>query len=171
MKAIGIKINIQNYDANTFFGTNLPNGTYQIAEFAWVATPFVSANQSIYCSYTNTTNCDDNWIHYANPQVDKLMAEGSPASSPTQEAADYNAADKILWQDMATLPLYQKPQYFAWSNTTGTSFPTRPRWASVERQPLGRQVRLGRIDDHGGRRPRPPMSADGGSGPSVCNGR
>ena len=57
MKAIGIKINIQNYDANTFFGTNLPSGTYQIAEFAWVATPFVSANQSIYCSYTNATNC------------------------------------------------------------------------------------------------------------------
>ena len=25
MKAIGIKINIQNYDANTFFGTNLPD--------------------------------------------------------------------------------------------------------------------------------------------------
>ena len=42
MKAIGIKINIQNYDANTFFGTNLPSGTYQIAEFAWVTTPFVS---------------------------------------------------------------------------------------------------------------------------------
>ena len=46
MKAIGIKINIQNYDANTFFGTNLPDGTYQIAEFAWVTTPFVSGNQS-----------------------------------------------------------------------------------------------------------------------------
>ena len=46
MKAIGIKINIQNYDANTFFGTNLPSGTFQIAEFAWVPTPFVSANQS-----------------------------------------------------------------------------------------------------------------------------
>ena len=36
MKAIGIKINIQNYDANTFFGTNLPTGQYQIGEFAWV---------------------------------------------------------------------------------------------------------------------------------------
>ena len=55
MKAIGIKINIQNYDANTFFGTNLPNGTYQIAEFAWVTTPFVSGNQPIYCSYTNAS--------------------------------------------------------------------------------------------------------------------
>ena len=63
MKQIGIKINIQNYDANTFFGTNLPNGTYQIAEFAWVAAPFVSENYSIYCSYTNTADCDQNWIH------------------------------------------------------------------------------------------------------------
>jgi peptide/nickel transport system substrate-binding protein len=116
MKTIGIKINIQNYDANTFFGTNLPNGTYQIAEFAWVASPFTSGNQAIYCSYTNTADCGENWIHYANPQVDKLMTEGTQATSQTQEAADYNAADKILWQDMATLPLYQKPQYFAWSN-------------------------------------------------------
>ena len=123
MKAIGIKINIQNYDANTFFGTNLPNGTYQIAEFAWVSTPFVTGNQSIYCSYTNTTNCGQNWIHYANSQVDKLMAEGSSATSATTEAADYNAADKILWPDMATLPLYQKPQYFAWTNTYGNVIP------------------------------------------------
>ena len=54
MKAIGIKLNIQNYDANTLFGTNLPSGTYQITEFAWFSTPFVSGNQSIYCSYTNS---------------------------------------------------------------------------------------------------------------------
>jgi peptide/nickel transport system substrate-binding protein len=116
MKTIGIKINIQNYDANTFFGTNLPNGTYQIAEFAWVSSPFTSGNEAIYCSYTNTADCGENWIHYANPQVDKLMKEGVQASSTSQEAADFNAADKILWQDMATLPLYQKPQYFAYSS-------------------------------------------------------
>ena len=123
MKAIGIKINIQNYDANTFFGTNLPNGTYQIAEFAWVSSPFVSGNQSIYCSYTNSANCGQNWIHYANPQVDKLMTAGSSATSVATETADYNAADKILWSDMATLPLYQKPQYFAWSSSYGNLIP------------------------------------------------
>ena len=56
MKAIGIKIVIQNYDANTL-GNNLPSGTYQIGEFAWSTTPFVSGNQPIYCSYTNSTTC------------------------------------------------------------------------------------------------------------------
>ncbi len=116
MKAIGIKINIQNYDANTFFGTNLPNGTFQIAEFAWVTTPFVSGNQPIYCSYTNTTNCDENWNHAANADVDKNMAAGSAAPSQSQEIDDYNKADAILWHNMVTLPLYQKPQFWAWSN-------------------------------------------------------
>jgi peptide/nickel transport system substrate-binding protein len=116
MKAIGIKINIQNYDASTYFGTNLPSGTYQIGEFAWVATPFVSSNQSIYCSYTNTSNCGQNWTHYANTQVDTDMKNGAEASSTSQEATDFNKADATLWQTMDTLPLYQKPQFWAWSN-------------------------------------------------------
>jgi peptide/nickel transport system substrate-binding protein len=115
MKAVGIKINIQNYDANTFFGTNLPNGTFQIAEFAWVTTPFVSGNQPIYCSYTSS-QCDENWNHAANADVDKDMAAGSSAPSNSQEIADYNKADAILWHNMVTLPLYQKPQFWAWSN-------------------------------------------------------
>jgi peptide/nickel transport system substrate-binding protein len=116
MKAIGIKINIQNYDANTFFGTNLPDGTYQIGEFAWVSTPFVSGNQSIYCSYTNTNNCGQNWTHSSESSVDKLMSEGASAPSASQESTDFNKADSVLWQQMVTLPLYQKPQFFAWSS-------------------------------------------------------
>ena len=36
--------------------------------------------------------------------------------STSQETADFNKADAILWQDMVTLPLYQKPQFFAWTN-------------------------------------------------------
>ena len=36
MKAIGLKINIQNYTANTLFGTIGPKGEFQIIEFAWV---------------------------------------------------------------------------------------------------------------------------------------
>ena len=117
MKAIGIKINIQNYDASTFFGTNLPSGTYQIGEFAWFATPFVSGNQSIYCSYTNTNNCGENWTHSANSHVDQLMTEGVSAPSQSKENSDFNQADAILWQNMVTLPLYQQPAYFAWSNS------------------------------------------------------
>ncbi len=116
MKAIGIKINIKNYDANTFFGTNLSSGTYQIAEFAWVSTPYTSENEPKYCSYTNTAVCDENWTHSANSQVDQLMSLGAAAPSQSQENEDFNEADAILWQNMVTLPLYQKPLLWAWSD-------------------------------------------------------
>jgi peptide/nickel transport system substrate-binding protein len=116
MKKIGVKINIQNYDASTLFGTNLPTGQFQIAEFAWVTTPYVSGNQSIYCSYQNTTKCSQNYNHAANTHVDDLVNTGASAPSTAQESTDYNKADSILWQNMVTLPLYQKPQFWAWSN-------------------------------------------------------
>jgi peptide/nickel transport system substrate-binding protein len=123
MAAIGIKITIQDYDAATFFGTNLPDGDFQIAEFAWVSTPFLSGNESIYCSYTNTSECSDNWDHYANSTVDTDVFNGAAATSTATETADYNAADKQLWADMVTLPLYQKPQFYAWTDTYGNIVP------------------------------------------------
>jgi peptide/nickel transport system substrate-binding protein len=123
MKAIGVKINIQNYDANTLFGTNLPGGQFQIAEFAWVSTPFVSGNQSIYCSYTNSTTCAQNYNHFASSQVDQLLKTGSEASSTSIENSDFNKADSVLWQDMVTLPLYQKPQYWAWTSSLKNVLP------------------------------------------------
>jgi len=116
MAKVGIKINIQNYDAATFFGTNLPTGQFDIAEFAWVATPFLSGNQSIYCSYNLGTVCGSNYDHYASAAVTALVAAGSAAIHPRSEIIDYNRADAVLWNDMVTLPLYQRPQYFAWSN-------------------------------------------------------
>ena len=116
MKTVGIKITIVNHSAGTFFGSDLPNGNYDIGEFAWVDTPFATGNNSIYCSYTDATNCASNWVHYANPAVDTLLGQGAAATTPKAEAAFYNKVDAQLWADMVTLPLYQKPVLVAWSS-------------------------------------------------------
>ncbi len=123
MKAVGIKITIVNHPAATFFGSDLPNGNYDIGEFAWVGSPFATGNNSIYCSYTDATNCASNWTHYANPAVDALLAKGAAATSPKAEAAFYNQADAAMWADMNTLPLYQKPIMTAWSNNYANILP------------------------------------------------
>jgi glutathione transport system substrate-binding protein len=115
MKAIGIKINIQNYTANTLFGTIGPKGEFQIIEFAWVTSPFISANQSIYCSYTSAV-CGNNWDHYSDPKVDTLFDQALSAIDPAQATTLYNQIDGLLWSDMATLPLFQNPDLFGWSS-------------------------------------------------------
>ena len=123
MKAIGIKINIQNYNANTLFGTVLPKGEFDITQFAWVSTPFASRNMSIYCSYTNPSLCGQNWNHYSNKQVDNLLNQAVSTVNPAQAASLYNQVDTILWKDMVTLPLFESPQLYSWSNTFGNIIP------------------------------------------------
>jgi peptide/nickel transport system substrate-binding protein len=123
MKNIGVKINIKNYDANTLFGTVGPKSEFDIIEFAWVLSPFASANQSIYCSFSNPSVCGQDWDHYKNPAVDSLFVKALSTINQTQSAATYNQIDTILWKDMVTLPLFQQPQLFGWSTTYGNLTP------------------------------------------------
>jgi peptide/nickel transport system substrate-binding protein len=123
MKAIGIKITIQNYAANTLFGTVLPKGEFQITEFAWVNTPFASGNQALYCSYTNASLCGSNYDHYADPQVDTLFDQALATIDPTTAASLYNQADTLMWKDMVTLPLFGNPDVWGWTSTYGNIIP------------------------------------------------
>ncbi len=116
MKDIGVKINIQNYPAKTLFGTVIPKGEFDLAEFEWgslAVTP--SFFPSIYCSYTNADLCGSNYDRYANPQVDQLLQSGVAALNPAQAANDFNQVDALLWKDMVTLPLFQNPDLTGWS--------------------------------------------------------
>jgi peptide/nickel transport system substrate-binding protein len=123
MKSIGVKITIQNYSANTLFGTVGPKGTFDLIEFAWVQTPFGSGSESIYCSYTNASLCGENWDHYSDPQVDKLFDEATGTLNPATSASLYNQADALLWKDMATFPLFEQPELTSWSSKYGNIVP------------------------------------------------
>lgn len=123
LKKVGVKINIQNYDANKLFGTVGPKGEFDMIEFAWVQSPFPSGNQSIYCSYTNAGLCGSNWDHYANPQVDAMFNKALQNINAGQAAQQYNQIDSMLWKDMATLPLFQQPQLFGYSTKYGNIIP------------------------------------------------
>jgi peptide/nickel transport system substrate-binding protein len=122
MKAVGIKIDIQNYTANTLFGTIGPKGEFDIIEFAWVVAPFKSENQSVYCSYTSP-DCANNWDHYANPQVDALFDRALTITDPAKAEVLYNQIDRLLWSDMVTLPLFQDPALFGWTSNFGNVIP------------------------------------------------
>ena len=117
MKNIGIKLNY--YGKATFFSADyLYGGNFDIAEFAWVGGIYPSGNQSIYCSWSDPA-CASNYDHYSNPKVDALVFKATTEPTLKAEVADFNAADKLVWADMATLPIYQKPNLVAWQGVNG----------------------------------------------------
>jgi peptide/nickel transport system substrate-binding protein len=113
MKQMGVELKIDNVDSTKFFGEWLPNGNFDIANFAWVGTPFaISSNRDIY-----RTGGGGNYGNYANKKVDQLFAQANATTDEAKSAEIGNQIDQQLTEDMATIPLYNKPTYIAWRNT------------------------------------------------------
>ncbi len=93
------------------FAGNLEEGNYDIALFAWVSSPYVSGNASIY-----ETGGGQNWTGGSSAEADELLAQLATEVDPTAAAQLANDADAALWEDLSTIPLYQKPIVTAWSS-------------------------------------------------------
>jgi peptide/nickel transport system substrate-binding protein len=98
---------------------SLEGGQFQIALFAWVSSPYISGNESIYKS-PNGANIGQNYTRAGNKEVDALFPKINASTTQEETKKLGNEVDKLLWKDMYTIPLYQKPTFLAYnSNYTG----------------------------------------------------
>ncbi|MCF6745161.1 ABC transporter family substrate-binding protein [Blastococcus sp. KM273128] len=112
--------------------TSLEAGGFQAAVFAWVGSPFRSATQSIYWSPDN--GLGQNYSRQGTAEIDELYAEFVQEPDDAARAEIGNQIDALLWEQVATVPLYQKPTFIAWqSNIQGVednSTQAGPLWNS-----------------------------------------
>jgi peptide/nickel transport system substrate-binding protein len=113
MKDVGIDIKIANLDSQKLFGEALPNGNFDIGNFAWVGSPFaISGSRDIF-----RTGGGSNYGNYSNPKVDKLLEDANAETDRTKSVEMGNQIDQMITDDMATIPLYTKPTFIAYRNT------------------------------------------------------
>jgi peptide/nickel transport system substrate-binding protein len=122
LKPAGIEIK-KFLNADIFAGKEKPRslegGQFQIALFAWVSAPFVSGNQSIYQS-PKGENIGQNYSRGRDPRVDAMFPRINAATDQAQVKELGNQIDRLLWETLYTVPLYQKPTFIAYnSNYTG----------------------------------------------------
>ncbi|MFP5376174.1 MAG: ABC transporter family substrate-binding protein [Acidimicrobiia bacterium] len=105
LKGVGIDIRIDNFSAPQTIGGVGSSGDFDLFIFAWVGTPFeVSGTQQIFSS-----DSDSNFGKYANPRVDALVKEAATILDEDERADKLNEIDALLWEDLANIPLFQKP--------------------------------------------------------------
>jgi peptide/nickel transport system substrate-binding protein len=97
--------------AEDFNAVRLPAGDYDIALFAWVATPALSSNTSIY-----VPGGGQNWNNYNNDEIQTLFDQANAELDPAARAELMNEIDAIIWADMATLPLFQFQELVSFSD-------------------------------------------------------
>ncbi|MCW2595129.1 MAG: putative Extracellular solute-binding protein [Jatrophihabitans sp.] len=119
VKQAGIKLT-EFADPDIFEDKSHPNSLeaegFQIALFAWVGSPSLSSNNSIYLPHTPTGGGGQNYTQGADPIVNDQLNKLATALTTQAEIDAANAADKQLWQDMFTIPLYQKPTLLSYTN-------------------------------------------------------
>lgn len=85
---------------------------WQIINFSWRARPEPStANATYYCDDQGSLNVN----RYCSDQVESLIRSTETIVDPAERASVYNEADRLYLEDLAIVPLYQKPVMLAWA--------------------------------------------------------
>ncbi len=115
MQAIGIKLDIQNYPASTFFGpflsggkaspaTGAVSGRYDIGEFEDSLTYDADDSSLFSCSQIPPNGFNINF--YCNPSLDKLFISEQSTADPTARQQIFNQEHQIYLTQFPFITLY-----------------------------------------------------------------
>jgi len=130
LNAIGIKLDITNYPASTFFGSFLTGGVpgkYDIAEFEQSFTYDADDSSAFNCSQIPPKGF--NVSFYCNPALDKLFAQEEATADPTARQQIFNQEHQIYLTDFPFITLYS-PTDVAMHKLTGHGYNPGPMGAS-----------------------------------------
>jgi len=117
LKEAGIDVKIDNVPSQTLFGERLPGGNFDMALFAWVSTPFpASGNFAIYHSAT-AANRQSNYGLLSDKRIDTAFEQVITELDHQKVVDTLNQLDTWAWEDMVTIPLYQKPTFIGYRST------------------------------------------------------
>lgn len=108
LKEIGIKVDIVNVPVDKFSET-LSGHSFEMIPFSWIGTPFPFAN----INQLFGTGSDSNFAQLSMPEVDDLADQIKVETDPAKRIDLANQAAKIIWENVHTIPLYQRPELIA----------------------------------------------------------
>ncbi|WP_109522869.1 MULTISPECIES: ABC transporter family substrate-binding protein [Nocardia] len=106
LAAIGVKLDIQTYPGNGLFTQVIDPGNFDIANFVWSKSIFpLGALPQIY--YYDPNNLQGNKGRIGSPELNALIEEIISELDPDKAIEMANEADKMIFAEGFSLPLYQ----------------------------------------------------------------
>ncbi|HEY6743851.1 MAG TPA: ABC transporter family substrate-binding protein [Lapillicoccus sp.] len=88
--------------------TSLESGRFDMALYSWLGAPFVMGNESIYASVRGES-IGQNYTRGGDRRVDRLFEQLAVATTAATIAEIANRIDTLLWENLFTIPLFQRP--------------------------------------------------------------
>jgi peptide/nickel transport system substrate-binding protein len=109
MQVIGVKVDIKTVPSDDFFDKYIIPGNFDVSPFSWLGTPFpISSSLAIYKS--PKAGGGQNFTGVANAKVDQLLSQAVSETDQAKATSLVQQADKLLYQQVHTVTLFQRPQ-------------------------------------------------------------
>jgi peptide/nickel transport system substrate-binding protein len=119
LKSVGIELVPRFGPAGTVFGQILPSGDWDIFMFTWLGGPTSSATSfGLY-------GCggDQNYMNYCNKKASDMLKKAQFTPDRAKRAPMLNAAEKLMVQDVMSIPMYVRPGFLI--NSTNVKGPVK----------------------------------------------
>jgi peptide/nickel transport system substrate-binding protein len=112
---IGVRLVISVVPSPDFFSNYVTPGQFDFTVFSWMGTPYpTSSAKSLYAMPTRagdgTFDIQQNYARIGMPEIDRLFEATSQELDRTKAAALANQIDALIWQEVHSLTLYQRPE-------------------------------------------------------------
>lgn len=117
LAAVGIKLDINTVPVGDFFDKYITPGDFDLTVFSWLGGVFpISSSQSIYAK-PQGQNIQQNYARIGSDQIDMLFDQATAEFDTTKATALGNQIDSLIWQEVHSLTLYQRPDIIACKST------------------------------------------------------
>jgi peptide/nickel transport system substrate-binding protein len=118
LAGVGVKLAISVVPTNDFFDKYVNPGHFDLTLFSWMGTPFpISASKSIYGKPARDAQgriqVQQNYGRIGSDDIDALFDQANAELDRAQAIELANRADALIWQEVHSITLYQRPEIFA----------------------------------------------------------
>ena len=115
LRRVGVNLDLRTVPENDFFLKYVTPGNFDIAPFSWLGTSFpISSASSIYEEPVRGPDGElvvqQNYARVGAPRIDRLMSQAQEQVDLGRARALLNEADGLIWNEVHSLILYQRPQ-------------------------------------------------------------
>jgi peptide/nickel transport system substrate-binding protein len=116
----GFDVQLNTLPAGDFFGTALPAGDFEMGLYAQVLTSLSPGTCNLWCAQNIPSeangNTGQNWTRTNVPEVEEHLATLDASLDEDERAEAGKAADKILAENVVSIPLDPLPNILIWSD-------------------------------------------------------
>jgi glutathione transport system substrate-binding protein len=121
-RGAGFDVDIVTVPSGDFFQKYISQGDFDVCLFRWAGTVFpISSAKSIYAKPKAGPDgklaIQQNYSRIGSDEIDNLFDQATQVFDPKQATDIGNRIDSLIWQEVHSIPLYQRPQILGLRST------------------------------------------------------